>query len=186
MQAECRDEIIAIDNPSSVTTYVDGSEGASLDHVKIPGVIQFEFGYLTDIVQDVLDMLISISPFATKLPNAQPPTHYRDEHAVFIDGVEVTDVPTQLQPGSVVTIRNLQPYSTKIEHGLSLQAPNGVYEVVVGMAAQRWGNSALISFDYQDVPAGNGPEARAKDWSKTGATRRRYGPFPTITIRDRR
>jgi len=179
--AQCRDDVIASDHPDTVTQFVDGRQDAPLDSAEVPGTIRFEFGYLAEIVQGILDMLVAKSPYREKAPDANVPTHYRDEHAIFVDGIEVTDAPNTLKSGQIVTLVNLQPYSRKIEKGFSLQAPSGVYEVVASEARRRWGNIADISFGY-DVFPGAGPnqtDAVRKNKKRSHADDR----FPTITIK---
>lgn len=179
-----RDAVIAADHPSSVRTLVDGREGAALESVHCPnGSIVFQFGYLNDVVQGILDMLVSKSPFAAKRSGAVPQTHYRQEHAIFIDGTEVSEPPTSLIGGSVVVLVNLQPYARKIEKGFSAQAPDGVYEVVARLAQSRWGSVAEIDFSYQMLP-GVGPSQSASVRASR-AKSHRDDSFPAITIKAR-
>jgi hypothetical protein len=179
--AEKRDEVIDRDKPSSVTTFVDGRQGAPLESVKTPdGVIRFEFGYLNGIVADVVGMLVTKSPVATKRPNARPPTHYRDEHAIFVNGAEVKELPTDLAPDATIVLVNLQPYSRKIERGFSAQAPSGVYQMVARMARQKWGRVASITFGYDIFP--NAGPSRKNSVRGHAARARRDDRFPTITI----
>lgn len=179
--ADARDEVVTEDHPSSIVQYVDGVEGADLSDAKVPGVIRFEFGYTAEIIGGILEMLVGKSPYAAKRPNAKPPTHYRDEHAILVDGQEVTDPPMELTPDQIVTLVNLQPYSRKIERGFSVQAPNGVYEVVARAARQRWGNVADIEFGY-DIFPGLGPN-QTEAVRSNKAKSRKDDRFPTITVR---
>lgn len=167
---QMRDAIIATDKPSSVITIVNGVEGANLSTVTLPdGSIVFEFGYLDSVVQSILDLLISLSPYAPKAPGADAPINYRDAHAVFVDGQRVSEAPSALQPDQIVQIVNLEPYAHKIEDGLSLQAPNGVYEVVSSMAADMWGDAIEVVYSLDAVPDGS-----------TGK-----GLYPILTIKAR-
>ena len=162
----------------------------SLSH----GVARFEFGYLDEIVAGVLAMLVSKSPYRAKKPGADVKTHYRDEHLVFINGVEVTEIPDTLPPNAVVVLVNLQPYSRKIEAGFSAQAPSGVYEQVARMARRQWGNTADISFGYDNFPGAGwkagtrtvrktiGNIVRGQVGKRTTSDHKSNDRFPTITI----
>jgi hypothetical protein len=182
LAAEKRDEVVVRDHPSSVTTYVDGREGAPLASVAPNGVVRFEFSYLDEIVRAVLDMLISASPFAPKRANASPPTHYKEEHAVFLDGAEVTALPQRIPPGSEIVISNLSPYARKVEKGFgpSLKSAHGVYQAVANLAKRRYGNMAKITYSWRQFP-GQGPMGPA---SRHGGTRthNQDDNFPSITI----
>lgn len=182
LAAEKRDEVIALDHPSSVTTYVDGREGAPLASVKPDGTVRFEFSYLDEIVRAVLDMLVSASPFAPKRSNANPPTHYRDEHAVFLDGVEVTALPERIPPNSECVIANLQPYARKVEKGFgpNLLSAHGTYEAVANLSKRRYGNMAKIIYTWRQFP-GQGPGGPKTRKGGT-ATHEQDDNFPSIVI----
>jgi hypothetical protein len=184
LAAEKRDEVIVRDHPSNVTTYVDGREGAQLISVKPDGgVIRFEFSYLDEIVRAILDMLVSASPFAPKRPNASPPTHYKEEHAVFLDDVEVLELPQRIPPTSTVVISNLQPYARKVEKGFGpdLKSAHGVYQAVANLAARRYGNMAKIIYTWMQFP-GQGPGG-PKTRMGGKATHEQDDNFPSIVIK---
>lgn len=180
-----RDEVIASDHPSSVDTFVDGVRNAALRAVKIPdGVIRFEFGYLREVVAEVFNMLINASPYSPKRPNASILTHYKDVHLVFVNGVETDDI-TNLAASDVVKFANVQPYARKIEQGLSLQAPTGVYQMVAQRASRsNLGKVASISFTYDIFPYA-GPKSATGKRSNIDSKNRRDDRFPTITVKSR-
>lgn len=180
--AEMRDEVIARDHPSGVTTYVDGREGTPLTAVKAPdGVIRFEFSYGREIVAEIFNMLVMASPYAPKRPGADWPKPYKDCHAIFVNGAEVDDI-TDIPADAVVTFVNLAPYSRKIERGLSMQAPSGVYQMVAQLARTKFGKVADISFGYDIFPHA-GPKSRAGRRSNVASKSRRDDRFPTITVK---
>lgn len=183
LAAEKRDEVIVRDHPSNVTTYVDGREGAPLISVKANGLIRFEFSYLDEIVRTILDMLVSASPFAAKRPGANPPTHYKEEHAIFIDGAEVMALPTRIPPNSEIVITNLQPYARKVEKGFgpSLKSAHGVYQAVANLAARRYGNMAKIIYTWRQFP-GQGPGG-PKTRHGGVLTHEQDDNFPSIVIK---
>lgn len=179
-----RDEIVAKDHPSSVRTYVDGREDAPLASVRpAGGVIRFDFSYLENVVRQIFWMLVTASPYRSKRPGADPATHYKDEHLVFVNDIEVDGLPDKLPAGAVVTIVNLQPYSRKIEAGHSLQAPSGVYEATAKLAKREFGKQAEIKFAYREFP-GQGPVGPKTRQGGT-ATHRHDDRFPAITISEK-
>lgn len=153
--ARMRDQVIARDHPSSVLTVVDGRIGGALDQVKVPGgTIVFEFGNLMQALRGILAMVAADSPSSPKRANADAPVQYRADHIVLIDAEVVTELPASLAPNQIVQVVNIEPYAHKIEGGLSLQAPNGVYEVVAAMARAQWGDTLDISVSNGPLPDG--------------------------------
>lgn len=127
---------------------VDGREGAPLESVRDGGHIDFEFEMLDDIFAYVGELLVKHSPVgqsSDKRPGH--PGMYRESHAFFADNVMV-DPGEPVPVASEYVFINLQPYARKIERGLSPQAPDGVYQGVAKMAADRFGNLAVIRFSY--------------------------------------
>lgn len=174
----------------SYTVTVDGRIGAPLESVKPGGKIVIDFDYQREIAQVALDRLIALSPYRTKRPGADPATHYRDQHAIFINGAPASDL-AGLKPGDAVAFVNLQPYSRKIElvsattgRRLSAEAPDGVYAVVAQELRQRYGNVAAIATDFTGVVAGallgqgTGHSRRL-----TKAKNRAENRYPTLTIK---
>lgn len=180
--AEGRDGVLAAALPAhpTVETWVDGVKGAALAGVKPDGIVRFEFNYLGEIARFVLDTLRQRSPYRDKKPGAKPPTHYRDVHAIFLDGNEIADVPTEIPGDAELVFANLQPYARKIERGLSWQAKDGVYEIVAGIAKRRFGNTAMVRFTYREFPGAGpgGPYARHPRPSRRSLDDR----FPCIVI----
>jgi len=121
-------------------TFVDRRQGAPLESVKPDGVIVFDFELLDDLFAWIGEQLVLHAPVLTG--------EYRRSFAFFVDGVE-------LEPGQPVppfkeaVFLNTQPYSRKIERGLSDQAPDGVFQAVATLAKKRFGNMANIRFSYR-------------------------------------
>ncbi len=126
-------------------TFVDGQRSAALDKVRPDGVIVFEFDLWTSIFGLVDLLLISSSPVKSG--------RYRRSHILLADGVEV-DQDAPFPDASEFVYINTQPYARKIEKGISKQAPDGVYQGVAAMAAQRFGNIARITFAYRRLASG--------------------------------
>lgn len=164
----------ALGYPPSHDTLVDGamSSDAALDRIRPGGTIAFRFKLLDEVLTWIDAVLIGASPVRSG--------RYARSHLLFADDVE-TD---PLKPASAreYAFVNAQPYARKIERGLSPMAPQGVYEGVAVMAAQRFGNVARIKFSFRSLPGGavgawakktrlrsrqairNRPGARRIDW----------------------
>lgn len=183
--AEKRDEVIraAAPHEPQVAHYVDGKAGAALATVQPHGTIRFEFNYLDEVAKFIFETLVARSPYRGKQTGAKPPTHYRDEHRMFLDGLEIAAIPEPIPPGAELVFANMQPYSRKIERGFSAQAPSGVYEAVARLARSRFGNTADITFTYRDFP-GQGPMGPSyRKGTKSG--RAADDRFPAILVRSR-
>lgn len=120
-------------------TFVDGMPGASEDRVRPDGTIIYEFNILEDLFAWIGEQLVTHSPVLTG--------RYAASHKFFADGVEV-DPGAPAPAASQYQFVNSQPYARKIEHGLSPQAPDGVYQGVAALASRRFGNVAKIRFTY--------------------------------------
>lgn len=131
--------------------FVDGRQGASLDQVKVGGVIEFTFDYIAEIATYALELLKELSP-VDRRPDANNVV-FRDHHAIFINGSEVADL-SGLKPGDEVLFANLLPYARKIESGSSIQAPNGVYEVAQRQLRARYGQMLYIEMTYRGFVEG--------------------------------
>ncbi len=130
-----------------VKTIVDGREGASLDTVRFGGNIRFLFLDLGPVLDWIWEQLVARSPVGPE--RGQP--HYFQVHWLIVDGVWV-DVPAdaeamRISAKAVCQFVNARPYAGKIERGLSVQAPDGVYEIVAAEAQRRF-PSARIEFFY--------------------------------------
>lgn len=130
---------------------VDGRRNGALESVRPDGVVVAEFELLMDLFTWVGAQLVIASPRKTG--------RYAQSHAFFVDGREV-QLSRSVPAGADYAFVNVQPYSRKIERGLSSQAPDGVYQAVASMAARRFGNIARAYFDYRAV-AGGGRESRS-------------------------
>ena len=164
---EQRDEAIAINRASTgheprYDTFVDGARSDRLESVRPDGVIVFEFDVGSDVVRYCYDLLILHSPILTGA--------YQRSHSIYADGVEV-ETPEAASGASEVAIVSSVPYARKIERGLSSKAPDGVYQVVATMAAQRFGNQARVRFAYRS-PMGAGD---LEKWAAANAARRAGG-----------
>lgn len=175
---ELRDEVVNDMRPSSIVTIVDGQRGAPLDRAK--SVVEFDFGYAGSVAAEILAMVVAASPFREKRQGANPDTHYRDQHRIFVDGSEVSALPDDLPASAVVVLVNTQPYARKIEGGLSMQAPDGVYEAVARLARDQFGGTVEIDFSYESI-SGAGPGAPSARDTKSKA--RTDDNFPAITIK---
>jgi hypothetical protein len=154
-------------------TFVDGRENAPLDSVRPGGQIRFVFPQIGSTLDWIWEQLVSRSPVGPE--RGQP--HYRDVHWLFVDGERV-DVPEggesmQISGRSLARFVNPRPYARRLEQGWSLQAPDGVYELVA-MEAQRRFNGAVIEFSYVDA----GEIPAAIPWPTKGS----YA-YPCITVR---
>lgn len=124
---------------------VDGKIGAPMEAVKEGGSIAAHFELLGGMLEWIGEMLVKGSPVLTG--------EYADSHVLFLDGVE--HEPGALLPDfEEAVFVNVQPYARKLEHGLSNQAPDGVYQAVAAVAKQRYGNLASIKFTYRGIVGG--------------------------------
>ncbi len=142
---------VALGHPMAHKTYVDGREGASEETVRPDGVIVYEFEIVDDLFGWIEEQLIKHSPVGSgKDPH---PGLYAKSHVFYADDVEADPLkpPPGIRVGTYVS--NL-PYARKIEAGESPQQPDGVYQVVTHLAAQRFGNLAKIQFGYRTAADG--------------------------------
>lgn len=184
--ADIRDDVIAKDHPSAVQTWVDGRSEAPLETAKVPGIIRFDFSYNREIVANIFNMLIAASPYRAKKPGADVPVHYKDEHLIFVNGVLNDDI-TNIPADAEVIIVNVVPYARKIERGLSLEAPTGIYEMVAAKARRDFGAAARITFSWIGVTGVMATWASSKKSDAIGnSTRRKANKsdnrWPAITI----
>ncbi len=162
--------------------FVDGREGAALESVKPGGMILFRFNRLGIVLDWIYMQLVGHSPIGKDTP---PHLHYFQDHELWINGSrvsasagEVIEVPA----GGEAIITDLRPYASRIEHGLSTQAPDGVYEITAIAAARRF-PSAKIEFDYR--PAVGPIEGLPSPHGSPRHNRARHGDYkyPTIIVR---
>jgi hypothetical protein len=126
-------------------TYVDGTQVADVNGAGPTSVILYEFHLLIEVLEWIDSILQMQSPVLTG--------RYQRSHQWFADG-EAFDITAGVPPAREYVVLNTQPYARKIEDGLSSQAPQGVYEVVAGMARRRFGNVAAIQFGFRSLPHG--------------------------------
>jgi hypothetical protein len=177
--------------PRRYKQFVDGVEGAPLGSVRPGGNIRFLFGALTGVLQWIYQELRARSPVGPergeaggqhKIPGrigevTTQHVHYRDVHWLFVDGARdrVPATGETVVVNEVAFFVNARPYARRLEHGWSLQAPDGVYELVA-LEAERRFPDARIEFRY--LREGEIPQPipwRAKPW---------YG-YPSISVRQK-
>ena len=135
-----------------VKSWVDGVLDASERAVKWHGIIVYEFGLVSEVLQFIGEELYKHSPIGTG-PDKHPGL-YKASHVLFADGVEVP-IDAKIPEAREYIFVNPLPYTLKIERGQSSQAASGVYEVTAFQAQQRFGNIAKVSFiDYMGVFSG--------------------------------
>lgn len=142
----------ALGRAVSYETIVDGRRGASLESVSPNGVIVANFDLGSNVVEWIWAMLMQRSPVRSG--------SFKKWMLVYADGAEVDD-PENIPPDAQeIVILSAVPYARKIEGGSSKQAPEGVFEALAAMAAQRYGNQARIRFSYRSPIGGGTPLAK--------------------------
>lgn len=131
----------ALGAPAPKRVFVDGRENAAFETVQPAGSIVAEFDLLEDVLGWIGEQLVLNSPVLTG--------QYARSHLIFAGGREL--MPTDPIPAEFdeIVFINAQPYSRKIERGLSDQAPDGVYQGVAALAAARFGNLVSVKFSYR-------------------------------------
>lgn len=132
-------------------TVVDGLAGASEDRVRPDGVIVYSFELLGDLFGWILGQLRAHAPVRSGA--------FRDSLQLFADGVLVDPGAGEIPPAKEYVFLSPLPYARKIEGSgargpESRQAPDGVFEAVAALAAQRFGNQAQIRFSFR-APLGD-------------------------------
>lgn len=156
---------------ASVERYVDGVLGKPVEQVNENGFTLTEFHMLSAVVDDAFQMLIQASP-----TGPEEGGHYRDDHRLFVNGTERdSDIEGNLiefRPGDVVVIVNTRPYARKIEGGfrhvggskrsmanrrpgLSVQAPDGVYQVTANELRRRYGDVVSVLYVFKSLDGRN-------------------------------
>jgi hypothetical protein len=157
------------------TQIVDGHPGAPLESVRPGGRIVFRFPDLSEVLDLIYRELVERSPVGPE--RGQP--HYYEVHWLFADGARI-EVPEGGSPvpvaGSVeCRFVNARPYARRLEHGWSVQAPDGVYELVAMEAAEKY---PWTEIDFAYVGEAEVPAAipwPTKSWYR----------FPSITVKAR-
>jgi hypothetical protein len=130
-------------------TFVDGRPTDDLESVNPDrGSMLFRFNLGTDVFRWIDEQLILHSPVGDTPKSPE----YNKSHIFFADDDQAD--PDSVAQGETFIFLNTVPYARKIERGLSDQTPDGVYEVVAVLAAQRFGNIASIRFGYRSFQAG--------------------------------
>src|SRR5438309_2158508 len=114
--------------------------------------MRIEYSYLnmSEVVAFTLETLRNLSPVGST--DDKHPGLYRDSHLIFIDGHVAKDV-SRWRPGQQINIANPEPYSRKIESGMSV--PGHVYEFAQPIIAGRYGNSVNCKFVFMPVEFGS-------------------------------
>ena len=151
-------------------TFVDGRAEAPLESVKTNGgTIVFKFSLVDNTATWIMDQLIRVAPVKTG--------RFKRSFVMLADGVQV-DPGTELKGVSRYLFANTQPYSRKIERGLSSQAPNGVFQAVASLAQAKFGKTVRVRFTYVTLLS-------AIDVSLSGGERRkadRAARTPAVTV----
>lgn len=128
----------------SHTTTVDGSLGVDEDKVRPDGTIEYAFNLLPDIFAWIADMLEQFAPVLSGT--------FKASFELYADSVAI-DPDSDIPQASEFVFESTVAYASKIEGETgppeSRQAPNGVFEAVATLAAQRFPNQANISFSYR-------------------------------------
>jgi hypothetical protein len=142
-----RQQLAEVDAGRPYVQFVDGREGAPLESVRPGGKILFKFNALGRVLDWIYEQLLARSPVG---PDTPPHLHYIEDHELYIDGERVNVVVgaiAEVPHGGTAMIVDGRPYARKIERGLSVQAPDGVYELTA-IAAQRLFPGTKITFQY--------------------------------------
>lgn len=166
-----------------IERWVDGALGKPLEQAQ--QVTLTEFSTLQFVVDAALAALIQASPYGQEREG-----HYRDDHWLYVNGTrrsaaaEGAAVP--IEQTDQIVILNPRPYAARIEGGtpgrykgqmvarrpgLSVQAPDGVYEITAKALRLRFGRIAKIAFAWRR------PAGPAETQAGTGR-----GPFPALEI----
>lgn len=121
-------------------TMVDGVAGADEDRVRPDGVIAYEFELLGELFAFVAEQLRTHAPVLSG--------RFRESFEFYADG-ELADPAGEIPPAKEYVFLSPLSYAHKLEQGASRQAPDGVFQAVAAIAAQRFGNQALIRFVYR-------------------------------------
>lgn len=131
---------LALGHVPTHDTFVDGQRDAPESGVKPDGTIIYEFNLLEGVFSWIGEQLVRRAPVASG--------RYRDSFRFYADNREVSSGGIIPAAEEYVFI-NLQPYSRKIERGLSDQAPEGVFQVLSVMAQARFGNMVRVTFSFR-------------------------------------
>jgi hypothetical protein len=153
-------------------TLIDGRQGAPLDSVRNGGNIRFQFLDMGPALDAIWERLVRGSPLG---PERGLP-HYFQVHWLIVDGAWVDVIDTEIKPvraQSMCQFVNARPYARKLEFGYSLQAPDGIYELVALWAKREY---PVLDIEFSFVSEGE--IAVPIPWPVKAS----YG-FPMITVR---
>jgi hypothetical protein len=151
---------------------VDGRQGAPLDSVRSGGNIRFQFLDMGPALDAIWERLVRGSPIGPE--RGQP--HYFQVHWLIVDGAWVDVIDTEIKPvraQSMCQFVNARPYARKLEFGYSLQAPDGIYELVA-----LWAQREFPVLDIEFSFVSEGEIAVPIPWPVKAS----YG-FPMVTVR---
>lgn len=132
--------------------YANRPGNPNIESVVLPGPIVYKYSNIRSIVELALDELRKASPVVSG--------DYARSHMLFVNGMKVETLPTDIKPSDEIMIANPVPYARRIEIGKTkagrdfvVQVPNRIYErVVKNVLAARYRNVAKITFGYVTVP----------------------------------
>ncbi|MCE7028937.1 hypothetical protein [Jiella avicenniae] len=138
---------------------VDGRRGAPVQSVRPGGIVFAEWHFMREVLVYIGEQLLQASPVLTG--------RYSRSHILLVDGVEHLTTDDLPEDAGEYVFLNTQPYSRKIEGAggrppLSDQAPDGVFEVIAGMAHHRFGNIADIRFGWRALADAPGQSTASK------------------------
>lgn len=128
---------------------VDGRLGAALSSVRPDGVIVANFDLISTALEWIGEQLILESPRLTG--------RFMRSWILLADGREI-ELGQAIPPAEDYAFVNTQPYSRKIDAGLSSQAPNGVVDGIAAVAATRFGNMARVYSTFRELVGPDGPD----------------------------
>lgn len=147
---EARAEVERRQGVHPTVTVVDGVRGRPEEAVRERGIIVYLFDSVRRVAEIALAELRFVAPEDTGL--------FRKSFVVLVDGTEAP--PETAGAGSTIAIIDRQPYSRRLEHGWSLQAPDGIFEVTAAKL-RRERPDVIVKFDYLFVPELRGKSKRA-------------------------
>lgn len=169
--------------------YVNRPGNSDLQSVVLPGPIVYLYRYAREVMIEAIGHLRRASPVQSGA--------YRDNHTLYVDGVETQDFPDTIDRSHRIMIANPIPYARRIEVGRTkagrsfvLKVPNRIYERVVKQGLLPvYGNDVKITFGYVDLPDAHVIKGRLPGFygSRSGTRRRRQRvggkvPAPAIFI----
>lgn len=125
-------------------TFVDSVPGAIEESVKPDGRIVYQFELISDALSWIDQQLQIHAP--------EKSGRFKRGFVFFADGTQAD--PDSPPPAKVYTFTNREPYTRKIERGLSPQAPDGVFEAIAALARRKYGNIVKVSYTFATISGG--------------------------------